>query len=391
MYLGLNNAVDEHLAGHCDLIQVELNKDGSVSIEDNGRGMPVDLHANTRDYPKEKYPRGICTERVILTVLHSGGKFNNSSYKVSGGLHGVGISVVNALSKYVCIEIFKDGKHYKDEYENGGAPITPLDNGELKPLKNTRKKGTRVTFIPDETIFETVHFKAETIRRRLKELAYLNKGLTISFKDNTVENPETEIFHDERGLIGFISDLNQNKELVHQDVIYFTGEYEGKVLECAFQVTEDFNESIYSFCNNISTSEGGTHETGFKTGLTKVINKYAKDLNLLKKEMTIDGKDIRNGLVAVISLKHFDPQFEGQTKTKLGSSDAKIAAEAITNQWLPMAFDKNILAIEKIIDHCLKMANLRKNENKTRDDFLKNKNNQSNNNRYYTNITKYLF
>ena len=374
----LDNAVDEHLAGFCDNIDVILNKNGSISVEDNGRGMPVGMHANTRDYPIEKFPKGICTERVILTVLHSGGKFDDSAYKVSGGLHGVGISVVNALSKYVSMEIFKDGKHYKDEYENGGNPITPLIEGALKPLGKTKKSGTKVTFVPDDTIFETVNFKADTIRKRLKELAYLNSKLTLRFKDETNPNSDWEIFHDERGLIGFISDLNENKEVVHDDVIYFSGEYEGKSLECAIQMTEEFNENIYSFCNNIHTIEGGTHETGFKTGLTKVINKYAKDLGMLKgKETSIDGKDIRNGLTAIISLKHHDPQFEGQTKTKLGSSDAKIAVESITNLWLPMAFDKNVVAIEKIIEHCIKMSNLRKNENKAKDDFLKNKNSQN--------------
>ena len=374
----LDNSVDEHLAGFCDLIKVELNKDGSVSVEDNGRGMPIELHANTRDYPVEKYPKGICTERVILTVLHSGGKFDNDSYKVSGGLHGVGISVVNALSKYISVEVFKDGKHYKDEYKNGGNPITVLKDGVLPSIGKTTKTGTKVTFIPDDTIFETVNFKADIIRKRLKELAYLNSKLTLTFKDNTVDNSTEEVFHDERGLVGFISDLNQNKDLVHDEVIYFSGESEGKIVECAFQVTEEFTENIYSFCNNIHTAEGGTHETGFKTGLTKVINKYAKDLGLLKgKDTSIDGKDIRNGLTAILSIKHHDPQFEGQTKTKLGSSDAKVATESVTNLWLPMTLDKNVTAIEKIIEHCIKMSNLRKNENKTRDDFLKNKNNQN--------------
>ena len=374
----LDNAVDEHLAGYCDTIEVMLNKDGSCSIEDNGRGMPVGMHANTRDYPKEKYPNGVCTERVILTVLHSGGKFDNGAYKVSGGLHGVGISVVNALSKYVSIEVFKDGFHYKDEYENGGSPKAALDNGELKPLGKSKKRGTKVTFIPDDTIFETVNFKADTIRKRLKELAYLNKGLTIKFKDCNNEKPEWEVFHDDRGLVGFIADLNENKEVTHDDIVYFIGEFEGQTFECAFQMTEEFNETIYSFCNNIHTIEGGTHETGFKTGLTKIINKYAKDLNLLKgKETSIDGKDIRNGLTAVLSLKHHDPQFEGQTKTKLGSSDAKVACENITNIFLPMFFDKNVSIVEKIIEHCQKMANLRKNENKVRDDFFKTKNSQN--------------
>lgn len=373
----VDNSVDEHLAGFCDKIRIELNKDNSISVEDNGRGMPIDLHSNTRDYPKSKYPKGICTERVILTVLHSGGKFDDGAYKVSGGLHGVGISVVNALSKYVSVEVFKDGFHYKDEYINGGKALTKLKDGELEPIGETSKSGTKITFIPDPTIFETIHFKSDTIRKRLKETAYLNKNLTLEFVDNTVQNPEVETFHDERGIIGFVADLNQNKEVVHDDIVYIEGESDGKYFECAFQLTNEFSETIYSFCNNIITSEGGTHETGFKTALTKIVNKYAKDLGILKaKDGPIDGKDIRNGLTAVLSLKHHDPQFEGQTKSKLGSSDAKTAVEAIVSEWLPLYFDKNVTTVEKIIEQSLKMSSLRKNETKARDAFMK-KNNQN--------------
>ena len=380
IYEVLDNSVDEHLAGFCDNIDVILGKDGSISVEDNGRGIPVGLRGNTLEYPKEKYPNGICSERVVLTVLHAGGKFDNNAYKVSGGLHGVGISVVNALSKYVSVEVFKDGLKYKDEYENGGKPITELKEGALEPLGKTTKTGTRIRFIPDETIFETTTFKPEIIRKRLKELAYLNKDLTIRFRDDNEATDKNawEIFHDDRGIVGFIADLNSNKEVTHDEIIYYQGEFEGQILECAFQMTEEFSENIYSFCNNIHTIEGGTHETGFKSGLTKVINKYANELNLLKgKETSIDGKDIRNGLTAVISLKHHDPTFEGQTKAKLGSSDAKIACENITNTFLPMSLDRNIVVVEKIIEHCQKMANLRKNENKVRDDFFKTKNSQN--------------
>ena len=240
----VDNAVDEHLAGFCNKIKIELNKDGSVSVEDNGRGMPIDLHSNTRDYPKNKYPNGICTERIILTVLHSGGKFDGGAYKVSGGLHGVGISVVNALSKYVCVEVFKDGKHYKDEYENGGIATTKLNKGELLPIGDTDKNGTKITFIPDDTIFETVHFKSDTIRRRLKETAYLNKNLTLEFIDYTKDEPETEIFHDDRGIIGFVADLNKDKEIIHDDIVYIEGENNGQYFECAFQLTNDFGETI---------------------------------------------------------------------------------------------------------------------------------------------------
>ena len=373
----IDNAVDESLAGFCDEINVSLNNDGSVSVEDNGRGMPIDLHSNTRDYPKSKYPNGICTERIILTVLHSGGKFDDGAYKVSGGLHGVGISVVNALSKYVCVEVFKDGKHYKDEYQNGGAAITKLKGGELLPIGDTSKNGTKITFIPDNTIFETVHFKSDTIRKRLKETAYLNKNLTLKFIDYTKDEPEVEIFHDDRGIIGFVADLNKDKETIHDDIVYIEGENNGQYFECAFQLTNDFGETIYSFCNNVITPEGGTHETGFKSALTKIVNKYAKDLGLLKaKDGAIDGKDLRNGLTAVISLKHHDPQFEGQTKSKLGSSDAKLAVEAIMTEWLPIYFDKNVTTVEKIIEQSLKMAGLRKNETKARDAFMK-KNNQN--------------
>jgi len=198
----LDNAIDEHLSGYCNKIDIVLNKDGSISVKDNGRGMPIDLHDNTKDYPKEKYPNGICTERVILTVLHSGGKFDENAYKFSGGLHGVGISVVNALSKYVSIEIFKNGKIYKDEYVNGGNPKTALKNGELKPIGKTEDVGTRVTFLPDDTIFETVVFKPEVIIKRLKEISYLNKNLSLTFEDNSGDETKFYEFHETEGIIG---------------------------------------------------------------------------------------------------------------------------------------------------------------------------------------------
>ena len=272
----LDNSIDEHLAGFCDKIILKMNKDGSVTVKDNGRGIPVDMHKNTRDYPKEKYPKGIVTERIILTVLHSGGKFDGQTYKVSGGLHGVGISVVNALSSYLKVEVFRDGNHYVDEYQNGGNPITKLKNGALVPVGKTKETGTTITFMPDGEIFETLEFKRDIIVKRLKEIAYLNKDLVIEFIDERGSEIEHITFQEKDGLIGFIKDINKSKTAIHDDIIYFEAEKDDIVTEVVIQFTEDFSETIFSFCNNINTQEGGTHVSGFKTAMTKTINKYIK-------------------------------------------------------------------------------------------------------------------
>ena len=368
----LDNAIDEHLSGHCNQIIITLNKNGSISVEDNGRGMPIDLHSNTKDYPKEKYPKGICTERVILTVLHSGGKFDENAYKYSGGLHGVGISVVNALSKYVSIEIFKNGYSYKDEYVDGGHPKTELVDGELKPGKKTTKRGTRVTFIPDDSIFETVQFKSETIIKRLKEIAYLNKNLSIIFDDLSGDEPIHHEFHETEGIVGYVKELNKNKDIAFNEIIYVSGERERCEVEFAMQNINDFSETIISFCNNITTIDGGTHVTGAKTAITKVVNKFAKQLNMLKgKTQSIDGRDIRTGLSCVLSIKFQDPQFDGQTKTKLGSTEAKSIVEEIMYEELEKYFDRNLDLVKRIIEQALKFEKVRSNESKSREGFLK--------------------
>jgi DNA gyrase subunit B len=368
----IDNAIDEHMSGHCDEIKIVLNKDGSISIEDNGRGLPIDLHNNTKDYPKSKYPNGVSAERILLTVLHSGGKFDEKSYKFSGGLHGVGISVVNALSKYMSVEVFKDKKHYKDEYKNGGQPITVLKNGELPVVKGTNKTGTKITFLPDDTIFETVIFKPEIIAKRLKEMSYLNKNLKITFEDNYGEEKKKYEFHETEGIVGYVKELNKNKDTISDDIIYVFGERETCQVEFAMQNINDFSETIISFCNNINTVDGGTHVTGAKTALTRVINKFAKQLDLLKgKNLSLDGRDIRTGLSCVLSIKYKNPQFDGQTKTKLGSTEARSIIEEILNEELETYFDKNLELVKKIVEQAQKFEKIRKNESKSREGFLK--------------------
>lgn len=355
----VDNAIDEHLAGYCSHIRVSINEDGSVTIEDNGRGVPVDKHPL----------KGISTERIIYTVLHAGGKFDNQTYKVSGGLHGVGASVVNALSSWLEVEIKRDGKIYKDRYENGGNPVVKLVDGELPSTGMAEGTGTKVTFMPDKTIFETTEFKAEVIKKRLKELAYLNKGLCITFQDKRTS--ESVEFYEEDGIIGFVRDLNKEKEILNPEIFYVTGKSNGIEVEVAFQFTKEFTESIHSFCNNINTIEGGTHVSGFKTAFTRIINQYARELNLLKeKDDNLDGRDIRNGITAVVSVKHPDPQFEGQTKTKLGNTDARGAVDEVFNLESQKFFDRNVAFLKSIIENALKSFHLRKAEEKVRQNLL---------------------
>lgn len=342
----VDNSIDESLAGYCDNIYVSINKDNSITVEDNGRGIPVDIH------PKMKIP----TVRVIYTVLHAGGKFREGAYQKSGGLHGVGASVVNALSKWVEVEVYRDGNIYIDRYENGGNPVTKLSKGELPIIGKTDKNGTKVTFLPDDTIFETTEWKAEYLSNRFKEMAYLNKGIKITFENK--KTGEVEIFHSEKGIEGFIDELTENKSNL-TDTIFITGSYNNIDAEIAFKISDEFGEHLVSYCNNISTIEGGTHVTGFKSGLTKVINSYSKDFNLKE---NLDGRDIRTGITAIISIKHSNPQYEGQTKTKLGNSDAKIAVENILVNEAPKFFDRNYEILKVIIDNAKKMMNLREKE-----------------------------
>lgn len=349
----VDNSVDEHLAGFCKNIYVTLEKDGSATIEDDGRGIPVDLHE-----------KGVSAERVILTTLHAGGKFDKNSYKASGGLHGVGSSVVNALSNYLDIKIKKDGVISHDRYERG-EPVVELNNGLLPTIGKTKETGTIINFMPDETIFETTRFKASSIVQRLHETAYLNPELTITFQ-NKRDDREPEVFHEPEGIVGFIKDLNKEKETI-TDIISFNGEKDGIQVEVAFQFTDTFDEQMLGFCNNIYTEEGGTHLNGFRTGFAKVINQYARELGYLKeKDQNFTGNDTRNGMTCVVSVKHPSPRFEGQTKTKLDNADAANVMASLANSECQLFFDKNLETLKKVIESAEKAAKLRKSEEKIR-------------------------
>jgi DNA gyrase subunit B len=358
----IDNGIDEHLAGFCSQINVTILKDGGIEIADNGRGVPVDIH------PVKKIP----TPRVVYTTLHAGGKFGNNVYKVSGGLHGVGASVVNALSKRMIVEIRRDGKIYRDEYVNGGKPITKLENGLLPVIGKCNKSdtGTKVTFYPDDTIFESVDFKADIITKKLKEIAFLNKNLLLNFKDEITG--ATKSYVEEEGIKSFISYLTREMHTLHDEVIYLEGNSGDIEVEIAFQYTDNFAEQINAYCNCINVVDGGTLVTGFKTGLTRVMNQYARELGILKdKDENFDGKDIRNGIVAIVSIKHPDPQFEGQTKTKLGNTDAKTAVDDVFSQEAQRWFDKNVEVLRAILDNSMKSFNARKASDKARTAVLK--------------------
>ena len=358
----LDNGIDEHLAGYCTQLGITLTRDGGVVIEDNGRGVPVDIH------PTKKIP----TVRVVYTILHAGGKFNNSVYKVSGGLHGVGASVVNALSKSMIVEVKKDGKIYRDEYKDGGKPVVKLENGLLPVVGKCAKSdtGTKVTFYPDDTIFKTVEFKPETIKKKLKEIAYLNKNLKIVFKDE--HTGETMTFLEEYGIQSYVGYINRDATLLHKDVIYVEGTSGDIEVEVAFQYTASFSEQINSYCNRINVTDGGTLVTGFKMALTRVMNQYARELGYLKNnEENYDGKDIRNGLVAIVSIKHPDPQFESQTKNKLGNTDAKTAVDEVFSQEVQRYFDKNVEVLKSILDNVRKSYKARTASDKARRSVLK--------------------
>ena len=358
----LDNGIDEHLAGFCTEIHITLTGDGGVCIEDNGRGVPVDIH------PTKKIP----TVRVVYTILHAGGKFSNIVYKVSGGLHGVGASVVNALSKKMTVEIKKDGKIYRDEYENGGKPVIALEKGLLPVVGSCAKQktGTTVTFYPDDTIFETVEFKPETIKKKLKEIAYLNKNLKIIFTDE--HTGESRTFQEEFGIQSYIKYINRDVAPLHEDVIYIEGKSGDIEVEVAFQYVNEFTEQINSYCNRINVTDGGTLVTGFKMALTRVMNQYARELNFLKNnEENFDGKDIRNGLVAIVSIKHPDPQFESQTKNKLGNTDAKTAVDDVFSQEVQRYFDKNVEVLKTILENVRKSFRARTASDKARRSVLK--------------------
>lgn len=358
IYEIVDNSVDEHLAGFCDSITVILEQDGSATISDNGRGIPVGMHE-----------KGVSAERVVFTTLHAGGKFDDSVYKTSGGLHGVGSSVVNALSTYLDIKISREGYVHHDRYERG-IPVMELENGLLPKLGKTKETGTTINFLPDDTIFEKTRFQSSEVKSRLHETAYLNPALTIFFEDRRGEEIERIKYQEPEGIKGFILDLNKNKEKVH-DPIYFKGEMDGITVEGALQYVNEFHENVLGFCNNIYNAEGGTHLTGFKTIFTSVMNSYARELGVLKeKDANFTGVDIRNGMTAVISIKHPAPRFEGQTKTKLDNQDASKATGKVAGDELQRYLDKNLDTLKAILACAEKAAKIRKAEEKARTNLL---------------------
>ena len=358
VYEIVDNSVDEHLAGACDTIRVTLEADGSCTVEDNGRGIPVGLHAT-----------GASAARVVFTTLHAGGKFDDSVYKTSGGLHGVGSSVVNALSTYMDVEISRDGFIHHDRYEQG-HPVIALENGLLPTIGKTKKTGTKINFLPDPQIFEKTNFKEDEIKSRMHETAYLNPKLTIIYEDRRKEEVEHIEYHEPDGIIGFVKDINKNAEKLH-DVVYFSGESDGISVEIAFQYCNEFHENILGFCNNIYNAEGGTHITGFKTVFTTVINNYARELGILKdKDANFNGADVRNGMTAVVSIKHPAPRFEGQTKTKLDNQDAAKATAKVTGDEIQLYFDRNLDTLKTVISCAEKAAKIRKTEERAKTNLL---------------------
>src|SRR4030043_1914754 len=352
VYEVVDNSIDEAMAGHCDSVLIVLNKDSSVMVVDNGRGIPVKKI--------EKYNRPAV--EIVLTKLHAGGKFGGEGYKVSGGLHGVGLSVVNALSEKLLVEVRRDGYIFKQEYKRGD-PVTDL----IKDGK-TDKHGTVVTFFPDKDIFEEIDYKYEILASRMREMAFLNKGLKITMIDQREAPEKKEIYQFNGGIVDFIKYLCEKKEVLHKNVIYIKNQDESHEVEVAMQYTLSYNESIFSFANNINTTEGGTHLVGFKGAITRTINDYARSTNLLKeKDENLTGEDIREGLTAIISVKLKNPQFEGQTKTKLGNREMKGFVESTVNAKLAEFLGENPTIGKAIVGKCLDAARARNAAKKARD------------------------
>ena len=359
IYEIVDNSVDEHMAGYCSEVYVYLEKDGSATVKDNGRGIPVGMHE-----------KGVSAERLVLSTLHAGGKFDSRSYKTSGGLHGVGSSVVNALSKKLTIDIERDGGLFHDSYEKG-VPTTDLIDGLLPMIKKSKGHGTTINFLPDDEIFDTVKFGAEDIKSRLHQTAYLNPELMIHFEDRRKAEPEIIDFHEPEGIIGLVKSMTKDKEVVQEEPVSISGKIEDIEVDCAFQYTDDFHENITGFCNSIYTTEGGTHLTGFKTSLTALINSYARELGILKeKDQNFTGADVRNGIIAVISIRHPDPRFEGQTKTKLDNPDASKAVSSVVSEQLQLYFDRHLEELKAVIGCAEKSAKIRKAEEKTKTNML---------------------
>lgn len=358
IYEIVDNSVDEHLAGYCDKIWISLENDGSCTIKDNGRGIPVEMHK-----------KGVAAERIVLSTLHAGGKFDDNSYKTSGGLHGVGSSVVNALSSRLEIKIFRNGYIHYDSYEKG-VPTTDLIKGLLPTIGKTKETGTMINFTPDNLIFEKVRFKEDWLKSRLHETAYLNPGLTIYYTNNRENEFEEKIYHEPEGIVAYVRELNTAKTAIHEP-IYISGKNEDIEVEMALQFVDTFEENILGFCNNIFTSEGGTHIVGFKTKFTQMINVYARELGILKdKDSNFTGADTRNGMSVIIAIKHRDPIFEGQTKTKLASADATKAVSNVIGDELSRFFDRNVEIVKAIISCAEKSAKIRKAEEKARTNML---------------------
>ena len=342
IYEVVDNSVDEALNGHCTTIEVTVHIDNSVTVIDNGRGIPTDFHEKAGKYAAE----------VVMTVLHAGGKFDNDSYRVSGGLHGVGVSVVNALSRRLDLEIWRGGNVYEQSYERG-KPVSGFSK-----TGTTKRRGTKITFVPDNEIFETTELSYDTIAARLRELSFLNKGLKIIFED--LRSERKEVFKYEGGIASFIEYLNKNKNVLHSKPIYFETQRDEVIVEAAMQFNDGYSETVFSFANNINTHEGGTHLSGFKAALTRTINAYAQENDLLKNlKENPTGEDIREGLVAVISVKLRNPQFEGQTKTKLGNSEIKGIVETIVNENLGAFLEENPTLARKILNKAVEAARAR--------------------------------
>jgi DNA gyrase subunit B len=351
VYEVVDNSIDEALAGFCTEIDVTINEEGTVTVQDNGRGIPV---GNLPKYNKSAL-------EVVMTILHAGGKFDKSTYKVSGGLHGVGVSVVNALSEWLEAEVKRDGKLYYQRYERGKPHDDIMEIGESEGT------GTKITFKPDPLIFETTKFIYDTLVTRLRELAFLNKGIKISISDLRIEQPQQEVFQYEGGIVSFVKYLNHSRNVLHESPIYFEREKEGTVVEIAMQYTDSYAEYVYSFANNINTHEGGTHLVGFKAALTRVANDYIRQNKMAKGEDKLSGEDIREGLTAIISVKITEPQFEGQTKTKLGNSDVKGIVESMVSEGLSEYMEENPKVANAILQKALDAQRAREAAKKARE------------------------
>ena len=352
VYEIVDNSIDEALQGFCDHIQVSINADNSITVVDNGRGIPVGRHAKM----------GISTLEVVHTVLHAGGKFGGEGYKVSGGLHGVGASVVNALSEWMVVDVSREGMIHRQRYERG-VPVTAVT--DIEPTELT---GTKTTFKPDTTIFDETEYEYPVILNRFREIAFLNRNVTISLTDLRSEEPESVTLHYEGGIMSFVEYINKNKEIIHPEVLYFSGTKENADIEIALQYTDSYNENVYSYANNIPTTEGGTHMTGFKTGITKVINDYARKIGTLKEaDKNLSGEDVREGMTAIVNIKLQEPQFEGQTKTKLGNADIRGFTENVVTEKLAYIFEENPKMAKIIVEKSILSFRAREAARKARE------------------------